>query len=412
MRTPKLLPTQDLKYRYYAGFSSAFVSDVLDQHANPESRVLDPWNGSGMTTAVCASRGIQATGVDINPATLPIAWARLASKSMLEKLRTRLEAISIEEFFSAEFTAHEHDIINFYFDSSSAHAIQSVRERVILELEGMKDEISSTQEFFALSGSAFLALSNAVAESLRPLKGTNPAWFNKPKSESDLIRLVKEDFLANFFTGLIISARHAVERDLKDFRWPKLMLGDARNFDLLEKFDLVITSPPYCTRIDYAVATLPEIISMGRMQKSEYDFLRRKITGSVLTEVRNDSSESTRSKYLVDVLAAIEGHYAKASSTYYLRYFKNYFDDLLKSLDQVGKVVPFGKVVMVVQNSFFKEIEIDLRRVIVDELTLKGFSLMDDKIHPAKWMIADSNPKSKQYRNSNVRFEHVLTFQK
>jgi len=44
--------------------------------------------------------------------------------------------------------------------------------------------------------------------------------------------------------------------------------------------DLIITSPPYLTRIDYAVTTAPEIIFLGCSTKVEFHRLRRTIMGS------------------------------------------------------------------------------------------------------------------------------------
>ena len=39
--------------------------------------------------------------------------------------------------------------------------------------------------------------------------------------------------------------------------------------------DLVLTSPPYCTRIDYAVATSVELALLGFQKKTDFADLRR-----------------------------------------------------------------------------------------------------------------------------------------
>src|ERR1700756_1383022 len=96
MRSPKLSHnnysgrTARDYHRYYAGYSSSFVGDVLDRYATRNSRVLDPWNGSGTTTFACASAGIESCGSDINPATLPIAWGRLARRDLVEQFVSRI----------------------------------------------------------------------------------------------------------------------------------------------------------------------------------------------------------------------------------------------------------------------------------------------------------------------------------
>jgi hypothetical protein len=64
-------------YRYYAGYSTQFVRDVLDHLDLPKrATVLDPWNGSGTTTATASEAGFGVTGYDANPALVIVALAR------------------------------------------------------------------------------------------------------------------------------------------------------------------------------------------------------------------------------------------------------------------------------------------------------------------------------------------------
>src|SRR6266481_442306 len=88
--TPKLRQQgkkQDRIYRYYAGYSTTFVQDVLKVIDVPENGlVLDPWNGSGTTTSVCARLGYSAIGYDLNPAMVIVARARLLDSSVSESL--------------------------------------------------------------------------------------------------------------------------------------------------------------------------------------------------------------------------------------------------------------------------------------------------------------------------------------
>lgn len=52
-------------YRYYAGYSRAFVTDTIDHLGLTKgSTILDPWNGSGTTTAVAAEAGYEVVGFD------------------------------------------------------------------------------------------------------------------------------------------------------------------------------------------------------------------------------------------------------------------------------------------------------------------------------------------------------------
>ena len=67
----------DSWYRYYAGYSAAFVEQALKGSAATAKLVLDPWNGTGTTTVVAASKNVPAIGFDVNPALVVVSRARL-----------------------------------------------------------------------------------------------------------------------------------------------------------------------------------------------------------------------------------------------------------------------------------------------------------------------------------------------
>ena len=52
----------DSWYRYYAGYSAGFVEQALKEFAESAKLVLDPWNGTGTTTVVAASKKVPAVG--------------------------------------------------------------------------------------------------------------------------------------------------------------------------------------------------------------------------------------------------------------------------------------------------------------------------------------------------------------
>jgi len=56
-------------YTFYPGFSNEFASWILTTMTDARHEtLLDPWNGSGTTTAAAARRGMHAVGIDLNPA--------------------------------------------------------------------------------------------------------------------------------------------------------------------------------------------------------------------------------------------------------------------------------------------------------------------------------------------------------
>lgn len=413
MRTPKQPSKNGAKYKYYAGFSNAFVSDVLDRYASSCSRVLDPWNGSGTTTAACANRGIQSVGMDINPATLPVAWARLARPDLRGLLCDHLVRARPADLFAANVEAAKNDLLAVYFAERPASLLRSLRNYLALTSTEVTRGLN-THEVRAISGAAFVVFAEVIREALRPMRGTNPSWFSRPKAGQRKIS-INENELCQMLRDAA-AAMHVVPVDgydqrLPQYEWPKLLLGDSRqDFTDLGTFDLVISSPPYCTRIDYAVATTPELLALGSVDSREFSALRRRIIGSVVTGGSAPSATDSRSTLLHATLEAIRQHHTKAASTYYARYFTRYFDDLARSLHQLACTVRKGHIVLVVQNSYFKDIELNLRSIVTELMQNEGLALSEAHEHSTRPSIADSNPRFKIYRNSNIRTENVLVF--
>src|SRR5258705_324640 len=69
-------------FPYYAGYSSAFTSELLKSATlSQDALVVDPWNGAGTTTAAAKKLGLKAIGIDLNPAMVIVAKATLLSAS-------------------------------------------------------------------------------------------------------------------------------------------------------------------------------------------------------------------------------------------------------------------------------------------------------------------------------------------
>src|SRR5690349_13474364 len=74
-------------FPYYAGYPERFAQQLLESAGlRHGSSVFDPWNGSGTTTYVASRLGLAAQGVDVNPAMVVVARARLLPCSEADSL--------------------------------------------------------------------------------------------------------------------------------------------------------------------------------------------------------------------------------------------------------------------------------------------------------------------------------------
>ncbi|MBL8277553.1 MAG: hypothetical protein JNL93_12700 [Pelomonas sp.] len=310
--------------------------------------------------------------------------------------------------------AQENDLLSSFFDSKSAANLRILRAYLI-DAANVHAAGLDSNELAALSGAAFIVLSEVLREALRPLRGTNPSWFSRPRHKEQLVQLDRAELhslLLRAVAGLEASSKSAPNARPDHFQWPDLRVCDSRqNLANLGKFNLAITSPPYCTRIDYAVATIPEQLALGELDEIGFLALRREIMGSVVTEKHSSGPpEVSPTSLLGRTLTAIQNHPTKAAGTYYSRYFSKYFDDLLRSISQLTSVIENGHIAVVVQSSYFKDVKIDLSGIVTEAMLAKGLTLSSSRAHFAKSSIAWSNPKFKLYRSSNVDTEDVLVF--
>lgn len=409
--TPKQERATNSMYRYYAGFSEAFVADIIDHYVPSNARVVDPWNGSGTTTSVCADRGIDSVGLDINPGAVAIAWSRCARRDLIHKLCDWIRAATMTDLFPQGLSEQANDLATVYLSERSATAIHGLRHALIHAAAETAREAACELETRALSGTAFALLSQLVALALRPLRGTNPSWFMRPRTPDDRVDPTVPQLrtsLDGLVAALSESALASPGRPDK-FRWPQLLVGDARHdLSKLGSFDVAITSPPYCTRIDYAIATIPELIALGEFDQGGFARLRSVMMGAVVTNKQYASVCDFGGTLVGKTLNAIRSHHTKAAGTYYSRYFSRYFDDLLLSLDQLAVGVSSGITVFTLQNSFFKEVRIDLVGIVEEHMSARGFHTICREEYPSRSPIAGSNPKYRRYRNSNVSSETVL----
>ena len=193
-----------------------------------------------------------------------------------------------------------------------------------------------------------------------------------------------------------------------------LIVADtAGGLGLASTFDFVLTSPPYCTRIDYTAATrlqLAVVAPLLRMGKAE---LSRKMLGSIRVPVHEVRPVAAWGDTANRFLETVRHHPSKASAGYYYKTHADYFDKMFRSLRSIAKSIkPCGTAVLVVQDSYYKDVHNDLPASISEIAAAHGLVLRRRDDFGLSKTLAGSHPHSKSYRNSFEAVEAVLCFQK
>ena len=384
-------------YPYYAGFTERFVNAVIEDYLQGSESVVDLWSGAGTTTVACLRRGIESSGLDINPTATVIARARLNPSSARKSLLDTAQSL-VEQAQAARPCDNTGDLLNLWMVGDGVGEIRAlvraIRENLDVRAEQPHAGDALRTECLSHSACFLYTVCFGVVRSLLGSYGTtNPMWIKSPRMARNRIsperHTVRELFLqhAAGLTERLSLTDAQADRPVSTF---KTGTAAATGYQP-HSFDAAITSPPYATRVDYVRGSLPELAVLGADE--EYvERLRLACTGSPKVKGVASSCEPIESRSANDLLRAIEGHSSKGSRSYYRPWMANYLHSLQAGLLETHRVVrPDGVICVVVQDSYYKEIHIDMQSIVAETLEAAGCAVVARHDYPAP------NPRRQQH---------------
>ncbi|NQT13949.1 MAG: hypothetical protein HQ582_14440 [Planctomycetes bacterium] len=177
--------------------------------------------------------------------------------------------------------------------------------------------------------------------------------------------------------------------------------------------DCVIGSPPYCTRIDYAVTTSVELAYLGHDITTERRDLRHSMIGTSTVRSSQTQIQEQWGPTCCRFLRAVKRHPSKASESYYFKTHLQYFDDVFRSLREIERVLKYkGTCVLVLQDSFYKDIHNDLPKIVVEMADAVGLHLCRRDDFLVALDMGRVNPKAHRRRVERRPVESVVHFTK
>jgi DNA modification methylase len=399
-------------FRYYAGYADTFVADVVARLPEPAGVILDPWNGSGTTTSVAALHGVEAHGFDLNPAAVVVAKARLLQADIASSLMplTREVLGAIE----GKAPVEDDDLLGRWLTDRGVLSVRRLAgtiRRVFIEAEGLSTKELAT-EMSPLAAVFYLGLFRTVRESFAKFEGTNPTWIRQKVAPKDRVDVDLRTLRPSFLRVMSELSETVKNRGIPKDGSARVRIGVADSTGLpldADSIDGVISSPPYCTRIDYAIATLPELIALG-VRTDELRSLRDRLIGTPTRDGEIEADNETWGPTAAGFLDEVEQHKSHASENYYLPFFKQYLDGMRRSLSEISRVVAPGKpIVLVVQDSYYKEIHADVPRIISEMATNLGWDTAGRRDFQVRTKAA-MNVETRKYRQARWATEAVLAF--
>jgi DNA modification methylase len=345
-------------YRFVLSFPPHLVRDYLDKlGADKNSRVLDPFCGTGTTIVECKILGISSIGIEANP----MAWFASRVKTDWSPSPERLlrHAEKVADQTLAKFESDGITDENFFPRSSkkSLTLLTLPPERLKLLL---KDSISPLPLHKTLtllrtleashsekySGHEKLALSKALVDSIGNLHFGPEVGVRNIKKDAPVInawlkqvgRIVSDLRLLAKLDGAPAAVIHADSRDIG-------RVLDHRSIDI------VITSPPYPNEKDYTRTTRLEAVMLGFI--NDRSQLRSLKAGLIRSNTRNvfvkdkDDTFIQNNRKILAIADAIEKRRLELNKNsgferLYPRVAKLYFGGMKKHLAELRKVLKPG----------------------------------------------------------------------
>ena len=407
-------------FPYYAGYSKGFTEQLL--HSMPLAKgaiILDPWNGSGTTTDIAAALGFNGVGVDLNPVMVVAAKASHVSpndacsllplaQTLIEHAERRTETLDNDPLCQWLIPSSARYIRQL--EAEVSHTLISNGAYVPLTTRDALNQLSALGAFF------YVALFRITRRLLNEFVPTNPTWVKKPSSPQQRKRppcsIVHQLFLEEVRS---LSARllHSNVANPEVLSSIAINLGNAEALvHENSSIDTIISSPPYCTRIDYAVATAIELAIL-RFDEQSFNQLRRSLMGTSTVQASAGEVKRSWGPTCASFLKAMQEHSSKASSTYYFKNHFQYFSSLHNSISELARVLKRnGSCFLVIQDSYYKDLHNDVPLIASEMAKNCGLTLRRRADFSSKRTMAGVHPHAKKYVAKRNAIESVLCFER
>lgn len=418
-RRPETTSGRDDWYPYYAGFSGAFARSLIKSAGLPqESTFLDPWNGSGTSTAAAVAFGHRAIGFDLNPVMAVVAKARLLPNIDAPSIVPLLSEIA-KKSARQRINAGEDPLLTWFAPSAAAEfrSIERAIHALLVCANRTRKSVDSASEMSSIAAFFYLALFRTVRGLLGRFKASNPTWITRPASLQSRVRPCAVEISRAFrqeVSGMCADiAAEPRESHLTNVQCT-VEVGTSEKLPIrANSVDLVLSSPPYCTRIDYGVATSPELAVLGFKMDAQLRELRGRLIGTPTIHDSPPPPDSTWGPACNAFLEQVAQHPSKAAKSYYYKTYVQYFGAITQSVSEIARCMkPNSNCVIVIQDSYFKGIRADLATIFTEIASANDLTLSRQVDFPMSRTFAYINTKSRGYRSSSTSVESVLCYTK
>lgn len=360
-------------YKFKEAFSPKFVADVIAASPVPVRRLADPFGGSGTTALTAQFHGIKPVTVEVNPFLADVietklvrydrkeiaaAWTRV--KRCARAIRPQLDNLYRE----APITLCEPGSNGrWIFDAPILRRIAQFR----LAIEEESDQAIG-RLFKVLLASNLVAHSNVVVNGKgRRYRG---GWRDLRRDSA-----IVDEMLERQVRMAIHDIVRFPDRPTWDYR---LIRGDVRAVTReLPECDLAVFSPPYPNSFDYTDIYNLELWVLGYLKTKADNRKLREATLRSHVQIKRDFGQAPDSPTLVKTLARLQKRSDDLWNADIPAMLGGYFSDMRTILVNLNKkLVRRGQVVIVVGNSKYAGVHVDVTAILTEIAQHEGFRLL------------------------------------
>lgn len=358
-------------FHFKEAFSPSFVTTAIETLDYRPEHVIDPFGGSGTSAITCQLHGIPATTVEVNPFLADVIRAKTtnidaetlikAAQSFRHGLARTKPDLDVLAYLPNTFIESD-DKDRWIFSLSVAQRLSQYLKCI----RQIADP--NVRRFFRVAlGAVLVECSNVY------VNGKGRRYRSKwQETEADGDRL---DFrFQEQFNTAFEDVRRFAGRPPTNI---KVVHGDSRLAmrDLTKPADLIVFSPPYPNSFDYTDIYNVELWTLGYLSSSvDNARLRRSTVHSHVQIQRVAETPKHFSPSLQVVFEALKDKRELLWDNHLPEMVQGYFRDLERILvESLRLVTDRGKVLMVVGDSCYAEILIDVPAILVELAKAIGF---------------------------------------
>ena len=403
-------------HAYAAKCPPPLVKYGLRYYSKPGETVLDPMAGSGTTLVEARLLGRHAVGYDIDPLArliaqvksravedqpLEQAYEKVAGKSIVDV--AALEARRIPAALRERATPPDFPHHDYWFDPDVSAALAILAHHI-----SETSMPGNARDFLWVAFSSLILAKTSVANARDIIHSRHHYW-RHPQPPS---------VLEKFTSRVGLMRRQMADFSARCREMPRVTaearLGDARRLGIKsETIDLVFTSPPYATALDYPRA---HFLAVAWMQQAlgvslrEYRAQAPVYVGSERGRMAGELTVDERLAQL-DLAQSVVAQLAGQSKTH-AKQVQRYFVDMHQVFREIARLLkPKRHAIIVVCPSHIRRVDVPTHEVFIEMGRQHGLKLKGKHtrtIYLGKRIL----PYMQEGFGRRMDTEYVLVFQK